>query len=136
MKVSEYTVPDSLASNAHTVESAVEGAHAVSSCRVIIGMLLGSRFPLEVDAKLHDLELAYYRRADVLQKSAKVEPKLWPLTCTECGKPIDDFRSACKRTRWNEKKQRKENIAGSFHYPECPAPPTDELRRAQPKETK
>jgi len=75
MKVSEYTVPDALASNAYTVESAVEGAHAVSACRVIIGMLLGNRFPLEVDAKLHDLELAYFRRADELaSESSRREP--------------------------------------------------------------
>lgn len=75
MKVGEYTVPDSLASSAHTVESAVEGAHAVSSCRVIIGMLLGNRFPREVDAKLHDLEIAYYRRADRLQAESQPEEK-------------------------------------------------------------
>lgn len=70
MTVGEYTVPKAFANNAHTVEEAVAAAHAVNECRVIIGLLLGNRFPLEVDAKLHSLELAYYKRADEIQRES------------------------------------------------------------------
>lgn len=61
----EYTVPDSLASNAHTLEAALAAAHAVNECRVILHLLI-QNFPRDVDGKLRQLELAYYRRADQL----------------------------------------------------------------------
>jgi hypothetical protein len=70
-RAASYSVPSSLASKATTVDAALAAAAAVSECRVLVSLLSRQRINDSVDAKLYELELAYYRRADELERVKK-----------------------------------------------------------------
>jgi hypothetical protein len=72
--VTKYTVQDSLASKVTTIGAAICSAHAVSECRVIVGLLL-KQVPPELDQRLFSLELAYFRRCDELTAKASLNKK-------------------------------------------------------------